>query len=67
MNGEKEMIFVGDCNQCIGGNETQQFYREIGVQDVLSRHETFLWHDRDATFKRGSRCIDYIAVSEGLM
>ena len=39
INTEKEIIISGCYNQHIGANETQQFYREIGVQDILSGHE----------------------------
>ena len=37
MNKEKETIISRDYNQCIGGNVIQKNYREIGVQDVLSK------------------------------
>ena len=67
MSSEKEIIIKGDYNQHIGGNETQQFYREIGVQDILSGREKISWNDGHVTFKRGSKFIDSIAVSEGMM
>ena len=63
----KRKIIAGDYNQHTRGNETQKFYREIGVQDVLSEWETASWNDRDVTIKRGSRHIHSIVVSEGLM
>ena len=34
---------------------------------MLSGNEGIPWNDRVATFKRGSRCADSIAVSEGIM
>ena len=67
INAGKEEMIVGDFNQEIGGDGTQQFYSEIGVQYVLSGHGRIPWNDRDITFKRGSRCADYISVIEGLI
>ena len=34
---------------------------------MLSGHERIPWNGEDVTFKRGSRYIDSIAMSEGLM
>ena len=67
INAGKELIISGEFNQEIGGDEPQQFYREMGVQDVLSGHERIPCNERDFIFKRGSRRIDSISVSEGLM
>ena len=67
INAVKELIIAGDFNQDISGDETQQFYREIGVHDFLSEHERIPWNDRDVTLKCGSRFIESIAVSEALM
>ena len=39
MNVQKEIIIAGDYNQHVEGDETQQFYREIGVQEILSGFE----------------------------
>ena len=58
LNEEKEISIAGDCNQHVGGNEIQNVYYEIGVQDVLSEWKKSSWNDRDVTLKRGSRCID---------
>ena len=44
----------------------QQFY-ETGVKDILSGWGKVSRNDRDATLKRGSRCADYVAASEGLI
>ena len=30
------------------------------------RYDKTPWYDRDVTLKRGSRCVDYIAVIKGL-
>ena len=67
INARKESIVAGSFNQETCGDKTQQFYCEIGVQDVLSGHEGIPYDDIDVKFKRGSRCIDSIAVSEGIM
>ena len=34
---------------------------------MLSGCEIIPWNDVDVTFKRGSRCIDSIAMNEGIM
>ena len=45
----------------------QRFYREIGAKNVLWCHDHMPWNDRDTTFERGRRCIDYITISDGLI
>ena len=67
INEDKEIIIAGDFDQATGGDEMQRFYREIGVKDALWCHDHTPWNVRDVTFKRGSRCIDTIAISDGLM
>ena len=67
INEGKKVIIVSDFNHEIGGDEMQQFYREIVIQDLLSGHERVPWNCTCVAFKRRSRCIDHIAVSKVLV
>ena len=66
LNFNKEIIIAGDYNQAIGHDEIQTFFRRIGVKDVFQTCHNCEWQYRDATYKRGTKCIDSIAVSDGL-
>ena len=66
-NEDKQTIIAGNFNQAIGGEKKRRFYREIGAKDAWWCHDHIPCNNRDIGFKRGSRCIDSIAISDGLM
>jgi hypothetical protein len=62
-----DVIIAGDYNQGINERAVQQFYAEIGVKDVHSKINNIEMNQLDKTYKKGSRTIDSIAASSGIM
>ena len=62
-----DIILAGDFNQGISEKAVRQFYAEIGVTDVHSKINNVMIIQLDKTYKRGSRAIDSIAASSGIM
>ena len=61
-----DIIIAGDYNQDISSKEITKFHEEIGVRDV---HKTInmIGETSDSTYKHGSKQIDSIAASNGIM
>jgi len=63
-----DIIIAGDYNQDVTSREVTKFFEEIGVKDihktmnVINNNETL-----DSTYKHGSKQIDSIAATNGIM
>ena len=54
-------------NQDVRSTETQRFFNEIGVSDIHSRINNIEFENMSTTNKNGSKPIDTIAATEGIM
>jgi len=63
----EEIILAGDFNQDIRSNEVQQFFIELGIQDVHSKDNNLRVNELDNTHIHRSQPIDLIAVSPGIL
>jgi len=61
-----DIIIGGDFNQGIATNEIQQFFQQIGVQDIHSKINKIPLNQLDKTNVNGSLPIDSIAASQGI-
>ena len=61
-----DLILAGDLNQDVNSSKVQQFFAEIGIEDVHSRINQIPRSEMDKTFMRGSKAINTLTVSEGL-
>ena len=62
-----DVIIAGDYNQGISDNAVQKFHSEIGVSEVHCKINNISIDRLDKTYKYGSKAIDSIAVSSGLI
>ena len=62
-----DIIIAGDINQFIGSAEIQQFYSEMGVQDIHHVFNKIKFNQMDNIHQEESFPIDSIAVSPNLI
>jgi len=66
-NEISDIIIAGDYNQCIYDREVQKFHEEIGVKEVHVIANNIEIERLDRTYKNGSKPIDSIAATCGIM
>ena len=54
-------------NQDITSKEIENFFKNCRVEDIHQKLNNVEWKEMDNIYKRGSRLIDIIAVSPGLI
>ena len=62
-----DIIIAGDYNQNINDKEVQQFHEEIGVKEIHAVVNNINMNRLDRTYKNGSKSIDSIAATCGIM
>jgi len=67
VDNTNDVVIVGDLNQFIRANKIQVFFNEVGVRDVHSTINQIEMRNIDNTFIRGSKLIDTITMSNGII
>ena len=66
-NDINDIIIAGDYNQDISSKEITKFYEDIGVRDIHQSMNMRYCERSDSTYKHGSKQIDSIAATNGIM
>ena len=62
-----DIIIAGDYNQDIREKVIRRFYVDIGVCDIHGKINNIPLEQLDKTYKQGSKPIDYIAATAGVL
>ena len=62
-----DIMFAGDLNQDVRSTEIQWFFNEIGLSDIHSRINKIEFENMSSANKNGSKPIDTIAATEGII
>lgn len=62
-----DIIIAGDYNQNIADKEVQKFHEDIGVKEIHVHVNKLKIEELDKTHKNGSKLIDSIAATSGIM
>ena len=62
-----DIIVAGDFNEDVNAKKIQEFVVEIGLCEVFGKVHEVDKNDRDGTLEYGTKCIDYVLVSEGML
>ena len=62
-----DITFAGDLNQDVISTEMYRFFNEIGLSDIHSRTNKIEFENMSTSKKNGSKPIDTIAATEGVM
>jgi len=62
-----DVVVAGGFNEDVNAKNVQEFVVEMGLHEVFGEvHEVDKNH-RDGTFEHGTKCIDYVLVSEVML
>ena len=62
-----DVVVAGDFNEDVNAKNIQEFVVEMGLYEVFGEVHEVDENDRDGTFECGTKCIDYVLVSEGML
>ena len=61
------VVVAGDFNKDANAKNIQEFVVEMGLYEVFGEVHEVDKNDRDGTFEYGTKCVDYVLVSEGML